>query len=104
MSWQIEYISKAREDFLSLDHSQQIQVNKALAKVSQNPLPTSEGGYGKPLGNYSASKLYGCYKVKLSKVGLRIGYSLVRDKEVMKVIIIAIRDDSAVYRIAERRL
>lgn len=60
-------------------------------------------GIGKPLGNHSASKLSGFYKIKLRNLGYRVVYSLVKDKETMKVIVISIRDD-AVYKEAERRI
>ena len=55
-----------------------MQVLKAIEKVSQNPLPNYEGGYGKPLGNRVASQLAGYYKIKLRKSGLRVVYSIVR--------------------------
>ena len=50
MIWKIEFIKEAEEDLKHLDHSIQIQVLKGINKVSKNPLPVSEGGYGKPLG------------------------------------------------------
>ena len=49
MSWEIEYIPQAAEDFDKLDGSQKKLVLKALNKVAKNPLPDYEGGYGKPL-------------------------------------------------------
>jgi len=35
---------------------------KGIFKVSQNPLPNTEGGYGKPLGNHSGVNLTACLK------------------------------------------
>lgn len=49
MSWGIEYIPQAAEDFDKPDGSQKKLVLKALNKVAQNPLPDCEGGYGKDL-------------------------------------------------------
>lgn len=66
-------------------------------------MPPSDG-IGKPLGNHSTSKLSGFYKIKLRNLGYRVVYSLVSDKETMKVIVISIRDDDAVYKKAERRI
>lgn len=49
MSWGIEYIPQAAEDFDKPDGSQKKLVLKALNKAAQNPLPDCEGGYGKGL-------------------------------------------------------
>ena len=57
MSWDVRFLKDATEDFNRLDGSQQKIVSKALLRVSQNPLPANEGGYGKPLGNHTASNL-----------------------------------------------
>lgn len=104
MAWAIEYLREAEKDLLSLDHSQRLQVLKAIEKVSENPLPNYEGGYGKPLGNSSTTKLAGYYKIKLLKLGLRVVYGLVKENDVMKIVVISLRDDNAVYRLAEKRI
>jgi len=103
MAWSIEYKDLAKEDLRKLDNSQRIQVLKAIEKVSQNPLPDFEGGYGKPLSNRAVSQLAGYCKIKLRKSGLRVVYGLVREQEVMKIVVVSIRDDAAVYKIAEKR-
>lgn len=104
MSWTIRFIPKAQDDFDSLDGSQQRQVANALRKVSTNPLPYTEGGYGKPLGHHASSDLTGLLKVKLKRAGLRIVYQLERRGSQMVIVIIDIRDDERVYRLAEKRL
>ena len=104
MAWGINYYSKAEKDLAALNKSISIRVLKAIDKVSQNPLPQSEGGYGKPLGNKQSSKLAGCMKIKLKSIGLRVVYQLIRKDTVMKIIIISIRDDDEVYKEAERRI
>ena len=104
MEWTIDYIAEARKDFDRLDHSQQIHVVKAIEKVSANPLPVNEGGYGKPLGNRIESRLAGCFKIKLVKLGIRIVYKLIREKNRMTIIVISVRDDNQVYKIAQKRI
>ena len=59
---------------------------------------------GKPLGNHASSRLSGFYKIKLKNLGYRVVYDLVREGSVMKIIIISVRDDEAVYKEAERRI
>ena len=103
-SWQIEYIPAALEDLRSLDRSQQLQVLKAIEKVSANPLPNSEGGLGKPLGSHSGANLTGYLKIKLLKLGLRVVYRVVRENNVMRIIVISVRDEEAVYKLAKDRI
>ncbi len=104
MTWIIEYIKEAENDLKELDRSQQLQVLKAIKKVSTNPLPNTEGGYGKPLGSHSSVNLAGYIKIKLLKLGIRVVYCLVREKSVMKIIIISVRDDEKVYKMAHERI
>jgi len=49
MVWIVEYLEEAEKDLKELDRSQQLQVLKSIKKVSANPLPNTEGGFGKPL-------------------------------------------------------
>ena len=57
MSWQIVFLEEAKNDLKKLDRSSQIQILKGIRKVSQNPLPAFQGGYGKPLGNKNGINL-----------------------------------------------
>lgn len=50
MSWSIEFLEEAKKDMKKLERSASIQVLKGIRKVSKNPLPVQEGGYGKALG------------------------------------------------------
>lgn len=104
MSYDIRLIKAAKQDFLKLDGSQKELVAKALKKVAQNPLPQSEGGYGKPLGNHATTSLAGLLKIKLKKSGIRIVYKLIQQQGQMVVIVIGMRADSAVYKTAQQRL
>ena len=44
-AWTVEFLTEAENDMDVLNPSQRLQVNKAIRKVSQNPLPQKEGGY-----------------------------------------------------------
>lgn len=103
MTWMIEYLPEARDDLAQLDGSQRARVAKAIAKVSSNPLPTEEGGYGKPLGNKRTFRLSGLLKIKLKADGIRIIYRLVTEGSIMKIVIIGMRSDNDVYREAAKR-
>jgi mRNA interferase RelE/StbE len=104
MAWIVEYIKAAETDLKGLDHSQQIQILKAIKKVAANPLPNSQGGYGKPLGNRSFTNLTGYLKIKLLKLGMRVVYRLVEEKGIMRIIIISVRDDERVYKLLQERI
>lgn len=104
MTWAVKFLPEAQKDLQKLDGSQRILVAKALAKVSQNPLPDYEGGYGKPLGNKDGNNLTGFLKIKLRNAGLRIVYQIVRTEEEMYVIVIGARSDEVVYNAASRRI
>ena len=103
MSYLVEYSDDAKSDLKKLDNSHAHQVRKAIDKVSQNPLPKSEGGYGNPLGNVGGRNLTGLLKIKLLKAGIRIVYKLIREDKIMRIVVIAIREDNAVYELATAR-
>lgn len=103
MTWTIRYLPEALQDLRALDSTRRARVLKAIEKMSWNPLPNSEGGYGKPLGNMRNSLFAGYLKIKLLKDALRVVYGLVRDKEVIKIIVISVREDDFVYLEAGRR-
>lgn len=103
MNWQIEFLKKAEKDMKKLDHSIQLQVLKGIRKVSQNPLPIEEGGYGKPLGNKSGINLTNFLKIKFRDLGIRVVYKVERVNEVMKIIVISARTDEQVYKEAAKR-
>lgn len=103
MSWAVDYLPEALQDLRELDGSQRLLIRKAIAKVSSNPLPVFEGGYGKPLGNKGGTDLTGLLKIKLRSAGLRVVYTLVRKDEQMLVVVIGARADDEVYEVAEKR-
>ncbi len=104
MNWDVKYLPEALDDLRRLDGSQKILIRKAIQKVCQNPLPETEGGYGKLLGNKNGKNLSGFLKVKLRGAGLRIVYQLVRQGDHMLVIVIGAREDDEVYEIAQKRI
>lgn len=99
-SWRVKFRAEARKDLGELDNSQREEALKAIRKVSFNPLPQSEGGYGKPL----RGGLAGLMKIKLKAAGLRIVYQLIRTETAMEIIVIAVRDGDKVYDTAGQRL
>jgi mRNA interferase RelE/StbE len=101
--YEVEYIPQARADFNALDNSQQTQVDKAIGRVAKNPLPKNEGGYGNPLGHVYGLNLTGLCSIKLRKLGIRVIYKVVREGNIMRIIVIAARKDEEVFRIADQR-
>ncbi|MDR3289049.1 MAG: type II toxin-antitoxin system RelE/ParE family toxin [Peptococcaceae bacterium] len=101
--WQIDFTAAAAKDRRELDGSVRKQVDKAIYKVAKNPLPKSEGGYGEPLGSKHGKNLTGLLKIKLTKLGIRVVYKLVREGGIMKIIVVAARADDEVYEIADSR-
>ena len=103
MNWIVVYLPEVKKDISKLSNSQRISVFKALEKVKTNPLPQSEGGYGKPLGNRNGIDLAGFLKIKLRGEGIRIVYKLIRRESQMLVVVIGMREDDDAYTIAARR-
>lgn len=104
MKWAIEYLDEAQGDVRRLDGSQRKQYAKAIDKVCQNPLPTNEGGYGKPLGNKGGRNLTGPLKIKLKQSGIRIVYRLIRQDDKMVIAVVGMRADEEVYDEAWERV
>ncbi len=103
MTWEIEFLEEAQNDLRKLDGSAKIQVLKGLKKVSQNPLPTNQGGYGKPLGSKCSSNLTGLLKIKFRDLGIRVVYKIEITNGIMKIIIISARSNDEVYKQAAFR-
>ena len=104
MMYKLSFIKQAAEDYEALDGSQRKVVDKAIKRILINPLPHTEGGYGKPLGTQSNSSLAGLMKIKLKSSGLRIVYKLEKHEDNVLIIIIGARADSKVYKEAEKRM
>ncbi|MDO4648631.1 MAG: type II toxin-antitoxin system RelE/ParE family toxin [Eubacteriales bacterium] len=103
MNWTVEFLPEAEADFAGLDTSIQRQVFKGIQKVAQNPLPSFQGGYGKPLGNKDGLNLTNLLKIKFRDIGIRVVYKIIIDNGIMKIIIVSTRSDEKVYKEAARR-
>lgn len=103
MSWEVKYLPEAEKDISLLAHNQQIVVAKAIRKVMQNPLPKSEGGYGKSLGHKYGINLTNFLKIKLRGEGIRIVYKLIRMETQMLIVVVGVRKDEEVYETAQKR-
>ena len=103
MTWSVEFLEEAKKDMKKLERSASIQVLKGIQKVSRNPLPVQEGGYGKPLGNKNGANLTNLLKIKFRDLGIRVVYKVERVEDVMKIIVVSARTDEQVYREAARR-
>ncbi len=103
MNWDLDYLPEVQKDMLSLSRSQQLIVDKAIKKVKTNPIPQTEGGYGKQLGHRNGTNLTGFLKIKLRGEGLRIVYKLIRTETKMLIVVVGVREDEEVYEIAQRR-
>jgi len=101
--WDVEFTDEAKKDHREFNASVRTQVDKIINRISKNPLPKNEGGYGTPLGNKRGRNLTGYCKVKLLKLGIRVVYRVVRTDDIMKIIVIAARADDEVYDIAVKR-
>lgn len=103
MTWSIEFLEEAQRDLEKLDHSVQLQVIKGIQKVSQNPLPVQEGGYGKPLGHKNGDNLTNLLKIKFRNLGIRVVYKVEQVDGIMKIIIVSARTNEQVYKDAVKR-
>lgn len=101
--WEVKFIPEAEKEFGELDKGLQRQVIFGIAKVSQNPLPTTEGGYGKPLGNKNSTNLTGFFKIKYRSIAIRVVYTLAREEDVMNIVVVNKRDEDECYTLAEQR-
>ncbi|NEG69738.1 type II toxin-antitoxin system RelE family toxin [Bifidobacterium choloepi] len=103
-AWDVRYTREAQKDIAKLREPAKSHVHVMLERVRQNPLPATEGGYGKPLGHKRDGNLTGYCNVKLKGDGLRVVYRLERRDHEMVVVVVSVRDDNVVYREAVRRI
>lgn len=104
MSYKVEYTEDALDDLAHIDTSARKVIVKTILRVAENPLPRSEGGYGMPLGNKRGMNLTNLMKIKLLKLGYRVVYKLKRTESSMLIIVVGIRAEEEVYRMAYERM
>lgn len=102
----VAFNKDALNDFAKLDGSVRKRVMAGIKKTAKNPLPKTEGGYGKPLGKKRNVDLTGYLEVKYRDDGIRCIYRCYKDseKDMMNVIIISVRKDEKVYKEAKARI
>ena len=99
MSGKPVYLSDSAKDLKNFAGNHRLMAVKAIGKVLQNPLPVTEGGYGKLLGNKQGNDLNGFLKIKLRDAGISVVYKLIRTE--MLVVVIGARADDEVYETAQ---
>lgn len=102
-TWSVTFLPEADREIRELDKAMQSQVRKGIRRVASNPLPVSEGGYGKPLRNGGKAKLSGLCKIKFRDIGVRVVYKAIRVDRQMVIVVVGVRSDDEVYRIADAR-
>lgn len=101
--WTVKFIPEAEKEFSELDRGFKKQVIIGITKVSQNPLPSTEGGYGKTLGSKNNLELSGFFKIKFRSIAIRVVYTLVREEHVMNIVVVNKRDEDKCYELADQR-
>lgn len=104
MAYKVEFDSRAIDDLSKIDTSSKKVILKTINRVAENPLPRAEGGYGWPLGNKQGMNLTNLLKIKLRGLGYRVVYQLKRTETTMEIIVVGVRADEEVYRMAYERL
>ncbi len=94
---EISLVRQAAEDFLSLDHSVQLEVRKAFEKLKVDPR-----SYGEPLGNKAGIDLFGFLSIRAGK-RIRLIYSIEGDDHVI-IRVIGRREAFAAHRTAQGRI
>ncbi|SCK01417.1 mRNA interferase RelE [uncultured Eubacterium sp.] len=103
MSWEIDFLEDAVDDLRHLDGAVRVQVIKGIKRVSKNPLPTTENGYGKPLGSQDGGNLTNLLKIRFRNLDIRVVYKIERRDSVIRIIIISARANNQVYKDAAKR-
>lgn len=94
MSYQIEFIPEAAQDYDNLDGSIRKKVNKKLDELSKNPF------LGEMLGNKFNINLSGFYKLYADNKKVRIVYRLIGTEiEIIEIWGIGKRDKEEIYRL-----
>jgi mRNA interferase RelE/StbE len=99
MSFEIQFIPEAAEDYTSLDGSIKKQVNEKIDKLKENPF------LGEALGNKNNMDLTGYYKIYAAKMAYRIVYRILKNElEIIEIWGIGKRDKMEIYKIVGQRI
>lgn len=93
MSYELEFVEEALEEWKRLDGSIKEQFRKKLAERLIEPRVPSAKLSGHP----------DRYKIKLRSIGYRLGYEVHDTQLVVLVVAIGKRDRNAVHKAAEKR-
>jgi len=94
MRYSLEFRDSAWKEWHKLDRGLREQFKARLDERLENPRIESARLAGMP----------DCYKIKLRAAGYRLVYQVVDARVVVVVVAVGKREDSAVYRKAQRRL
>lgn len=96
MTYTVKLSKKSQKDYLKLDYSQRFHIDKSIERLEH---------LGMQAGEALSGKLSGCRKLKHKKLGLRVIFRQT-DKgiEIIEIIAIGRRQDSKVYKEAEKRI
>ena len=100
MSFRIELISEAQNDYRKLDGSIKKIINKKIDELSQKPFS------GEPPGNKYNIDLTGFYKIYAAKKSYRIVYRIISPEqiEIIEIWGIGKRNKEEIYRLIGKRL
>ena len=100
MTYKIELIPEAQNDYKKLDGSIKKLVNKKIDELSDKPL------LGEQLGNKYNIDLTEFYKIYVAKKSFRIVYRLITPSqiEIIEIWGIGKRDKEEIYRIIGKRI
>jgi mRNA interferase RelE/StbE len=85
--YKLKFGKRAWKEWRALDTSVQRQFQKKLDKVLRSPHVLSMRLHGFP----------NCYRIKLRKAGMRLGYKVVDDQLLVMVIAVGPRDKDEIY-------
>lgn len=94
MTYGLEFLEVALNEWNDLDRSVKAQIHKVLKRRLEQPEIPSAALAGMP----------GCYKIKLRASGYRLIYKVIEDRVVVLVISVGKRERSKAYRAAIDRL
>lgn len=93
MSYELNFLEQALEEWNKLNPSIQQPLKKKLEKVLENPRIPKNKLSGHP----------NRYKIKLRNIGYRLVYEVIDDEIVVLVIAVGKRENNAVYNTAGSR-